>query len=73
MKITVDLNNEEIVNMIIRNYTEEILEMSLEEKQQFLVRNDLAGVGDDNEPPMPDPRIAGDPLTVDLSNPVLPH
>jgi len=73
MKITVDLNNEEIVNMVIRNYTEEVLKMSLEVKQQFLVRNGLAGVVDNSEPPMPDPQNAGDSPTVDLSNPVPPH
>ena len=36
--------NEEAVNTIIKNYTESILENSLEEKQKYLVRNGLAQI-----------------------------
>jgi len=69
MKITVDLHNEEIVNIIIRSYTEEVLEMSLEEKQQFLVRNGLADVVSDDLP-MPNPADILKPPTVCLCNPI---
>jgi hypothetical protein len=63
--------NEEALNIIIKNFTELILKGTLEEKQKFLVDNGLASYEEvNNEPPMPDPTKAGDPPTVDLSNPV---
>jgi hypothetical protein len=45
MKFTIAPNlgeNEEALNYIIKNFTEQILEGTLEEKQKFLVVNGLA-------------------------------
>src|SRR5947209_3263941 len=88
MKFTISprlLENEEALNIIIRNFTQQVLEGTIEEKQKFLVDNGLSSYteenkeekvdwdhteSDNNEPPMPDPGNAGKPPTVCLCNPI---